>query len=104
MVSIYKGFTDLKTSQVRPVTSSRKFTDDELIQLHSQGLTLSEIAERLKVSEVTVLRHARRLGLTLNRDCSREQSSREGSKDNSENRSRGEKYSFLPPSSGGPPM
>nr|MDO8081848.1 winged helix-turn-helix domain-containing protein [Candidatus Freyarchaeota archaeon] len=86
------------------MTPGRKFTDNNLRQLHSQGLTVREIAERLGVSEATVLRHARRLELTLKRKRSDEQLSREESKDVSEKRAKGDKSSFLPPPSGGWPM
>ncbi|WXG41455.1 MAG: HTH domain-containing protein [Candidatus Freyarchaeum deiterrae] len=86
------------------MTVSRKFTDDDLKQLHSRGLTLREIAEKLGVSEVTVLKHARRLGLTLKRKRSDDQLSLEEPKGDSEKRVKGKKSSFLPPPSGGWPM
>ena len=86
------------------MTSDRKFTDNELRQLHSQGLTVREIAEKLEVSEATVLEHARRLGLTLKRNRSDEQLPLEESNDYSQKRPKGDKLSFLPPPSGGWPM
>ena len=86
------------------MTQSRKFTDNELRQLQSQGLTAKEIAERLGVSEATVLRHARRLGLALKRKRSDERLPLEESKDDSEKGSKRDKGSFLPPPSGGWPM
>lgn len=86
------------------MTSRKKFTDDELRRLYSQGLTVKEIAERLEVSEATVSKHAKKLGLNLKRKASDEQPSREEYKDKSEKRRRDDKRSFLPPPSGGPPM
>ncbi|MFB0561154.1 MAG: hypothetical protein ACETWM_08055 [Candidatus Lokiarchaeia archaeon] len=85
------------------MTSRKKFTDDELRRLHSQGLIVKEIAERLEVSEATVLKRAERLGLDLRRKLSDEQPSQDESENVSEKRRR-DKNSFLPPPSGGPPM
>lgn len=87
------------------MTRCRKFTDDNLRELHSQGLTVKEIAEKLGVSETTVLRHARKLGLSLKRKRIQDSSALEESKDTSEKRVKGDrKASFLPPPSGGWPM
>lgn len=86
------------------MTPGRKFTDNDLIKLHSQGLTVGEIAKKLGVSEATVLRHAMRLGLTLKRKRSDEQLYREESRGGSEKKSKADKSSFLPPPSGGLPM
>jgi DNA-binding NarL/FixJ family response regulator len=86
------------------MTPGRKFTDNDLRQLHSQGLTVGEIAEKLGVSEATILRHARKLGLTLKKRRSEKQSSLEESSDVLEKKSKGDKSSFLPPPSGGWPM
>ena len=45
------------------MTTSRKFSDEQLIELHGQGLNVREIAEQLEVSKSTIRFHARRLGL-----------------------------------------
>lgn len=87
------------------MTRCRKFTDNALRELHSQGLTVKEIAEKLGVSEATVLRHARKLGLSLKRKCFQEPSALEESEDTSKKRAKGDRRSsFLPPPSGGWPM
>ena len=41
----------------------RKFTDEQLIKLHGEGLTQKEIAQQLNCSGATVCTHAKRLGL-----------------------------------------
>jgi DNA-binding NarL/FixJ family response regulator len=86
------------------VTSRRKFSDEQLIQLHGQGLNAKEIAKQLGISEATVLTHAKRLGLKLERESSDEKLSRERMKaDSEQSHQDGDGY-FLPPPSRGWPM
>lgn len=89
--------------KVLTVASSRKFTEEELKQLYSKGLTVRQIAERLGVSETTILRRMKKLGLDTKRSSS-DKSTQEIPKDSPEKRRREDKYSFLPPPSGGPPL
>ncbi|MEX2724824.1 MAG: helix-turn-helix domain-containing protein, partial [Candidatus Freyarchaeota archaeon] len=67
ILCIYKGYFGLQNSQVLTVASSRKFTEEELKQLYSQGLTVRQIAEKLGVSETTILKRMKRLGLDTKR-------------------------------------
>ncbi len=85
------------------MTSSRKFTEEELKQLYRQGLTVRQIAEKLGVSETTILRSIKKLGLDTKRSSS-DKSTQKVPKDDSEKRRREDKYSFLSPPSGGPPL
>jgi len=45
---------------------SRKFTDEQLIELHSQGLTMRQMADKLGVTGPGVGKRMARLGLKPN--------------------------------------
>ncbi|MGQ9719728.1 MAG: HTH domain-containing protein [Candidatus Jordarchaeum sp.] len=79
--------------------TSRKFSDEELRQLNRQELTVREIAERLGVSEATVYKYKKKLGLKTKRQASDERVLRESKGDW---RSPSEKWSIIPPPPGPP--
>ncbi|MBS7251687.1 MAG: response regulator transcription factor [Candidatus Freyarchaeota archaeon] len=79
------------------------FTEEELKQYHGRGLTVKQIAEKLGVSETTILRRMKKLGLDIKRSSS-DKVVQEEPKDHTEKRRSEDKYSFLPPPSGGPPL